>query len=306
MVETRRSLYLTPLPDDPATPTTNPREPPPLPEGVEVQLITVPSQPDTTSRDCIRSIQGGLGTKDYQLSGIGSTEEKRREFHRFNSTLNMVLGDTHPHYRTILDIRNKLPDGFECALGVNNHLYAILYLLTTGPARSAIDRPGLNETRDGRRALMLLFTHLAPVTEAELQGLLRGVQDFKILPTSPPVPQADKLVALREQYDLAAGIKSTEIVFVKDFRLALSCMFNNTHFFMQSEEPVDNLRDLHRRAHAEYELIVGRQEFMAEGARAFAAINPPAPEWRQRGPNPGRGKPYAHLNTRNGQGGRGS
>ena len=79
---------------------------------------------------------------------------------------------------------------------------------------------------------MLMFTHLAPVTEGELQSMLRTVKDFKILPSSPPVPQADKLVALREQYDLAAGLRSDEFVFIKDFRLALNCMFNNTHFYM--------------------------------------------------------------------------
>ena len=177
-VETRRSLYSTPLPDDPATPITNAREPQPPPEGVEVQLITVPSRPDTNSRDCIRSIQGGLGTKDYQLSGVGSAEEKRKEFHRFNSTLSMVLGDTHPHYPTLLDIRNELPAGFESEKGVNNHLFTILYLLTTGPARSAIDRPRLVATKDGRRALMLLFTHLAPVTEAELKKKKKTTQGW--------------------------------------------------------------------------------------------------------------------------------
>ena len=123
MVETRRSLYATPLPDDPATPITNARAPQPLPEGVAVQLVTVPSQPNASSRECVRAIQSGLGAKDYQLSGTGSAEEKRKEFHRFNSTLDLVLRETHSHYRTLLDIRNELPDGFECEQDVNNHLF---------------------------------------------------------------------------------------------------------------------------------------------------------------------------------------
>ena len=307
MVGTRRALYPNPLPNDPATPISDARAPQPPAEGVEDAEITLPSRPDTTVRDCIRSIQGGLGVKDYQMSGTGSSEEKRREFHRFHSTLSVVLRNTHPHYPILLDIRNELPADFVSEKGVNEHLFSILFLLTSGAARSAIERPRLVASQDGRRALMLLFTHLAPVTEAELRGMLRGVQDFRIHARSPPVPQADQLVAMREQYDLAAGVTSEELVFIQDFRLSLSCEFNNTHFFMQNAEPKDDLRDLHRRAHAEYELIVGRQEAATDSARAFAAINPPTREWRQSGPRPGRGvSPYAHPNkTRNEPRGRG-
>jgi hypothetical protein len=57
--------------------------------------------------------------KDYQMSGTGSSEEKRREFHRFHSTLNMVLRNTHPHYPVLLDIRNELPPDFKSEKGVN-------------------------------------------------------------------------------------------------------------------------------------------------------------------------------------------
>ena len=297
MVDTRRALYPNPLPNDPATPISNARAQRPPPEGVEDAEITLPSQPDTTVRDCIRSIQGGLGVKDYQMSGTGSSAEKRNEFHRFHSTLSMVLRNTHPHYPTLLDIRNELPADFVSEKGVNEHLFSILFLLTSSAARSAIERPRLIASQDGRRALMLLFTHLAPVTEAELRGMLRSVQDFKIHARSPPVPQADQLVTMREQYDLAAGVTSEELVFIRDFRLSLSCEFNNTHFFLQNAEPGDDLRELHRRAHAEYELIVGRREAATDSAHAFAVINPPTVEWRQSGPRPGRGvNPYAHPN----------
>ena len=186
-----------------------------------------------------------------------------------------MLRETHPQYLTLLDINNELPVNFVPEERVNEHLFSVLFLLTSGAARSAIERPSLVETSDGRRALTILFTHLAPVTGAELQRMLRRLHDFRIDARNPPVPQADQLVVMREQHDLAAGVNSDEAVFVRDFRLSLSYEYNNTHFFLQTEEPTDDLRGLHRRADGEFELIAGRRSISDRNIYACAAISPP-------------------------------
>jgi hypothetical protein len=211
----------------------------------------------------------------------------------------MVLRDTHVQYETLLDICNALPEGFAAQLGVNNHSFSVLFLLTSDVARSAIDGPVSIRVRDGRQALMAHFAHLAPVTEREVQDMLRAVQDFIIKTDSPPMPQMQQLVLLRDQLSLATNVTYEEIDFICNFRLSLSYDYNNPHVFLQSECPETDLQGLHRRAHEEYELIVDRRE--TSGAHAFTAINPLDREWRGGGPAPGRNRPYVHPDA----GGRG-
>ena len=168
MEDARRSLYPNPPLGDHTTPITKSRAPQPSAEGASNPEVALPLKPNATVRECVRTIQGSLGVREYQMSGSGSSEEKRSEFHRFCSTLSIVLRETHPQYFTLLDIHSELPVNFVPEEGVNEHLFSVLFLLTSGAARSAIERPSLVESRDGRQALVILFTHLAPVTEAEL------------------------------------------------------------------------------------------------------------------------------------------
>ena len=156
MEDARRSLYPNPPPGDHATPVTNAHAPQPSAEGARNAEVTLPLKPNTTVRDCVRSIQGGMGVRDYQMSGAGSSEQKRNEFHRFCTTLSIVLRPTHPQYYTLLDIHSELPVNFVPEEGVNEHLFSVIFLLTSGAARSAIERPSLVETLDGRRALKML------------------------------------------------------------------------------------------------------------------------------------------------------
>ena len=178
MDDARRSHYPEPPPGDHATPTTISRAPQPSAEGARNTEVTLPPKPNTTVHDCVRMVQDGMGFKGYRMSGEGTSEEKRDEFHRFCSTLIVVLLSTHPQYSTLLDIHTGLPDDFVSEGGVNQHLFYVLSLLTSGAAHSAIENPSLVKSLDGRRALEILFTHLAPVTRAELRSMLRGVHDF--------------------------------------------------------------------------------------------------------------------------------
>lgn len=291
-----------PPPSDLATPITDARAPQPSAEGARNTEVTLPPKPNMTVHDCVRMVQDGMGFKGYRMSGEGTSEEKRDEFHRLCSTLEVVLLATHPQYSTLLDVHTGLPDGFVSEKGVNQHLFCVLSLLTSGAAYSAISNPSLVESHDGRRALEKLFTHLAPVTRGELRSMLRGVQDFRIEARNPPVPQANQLVAMRMRHDLAAGVDSDEAEFIQDFRSSLSYEYNNTHYFLQYDKHANDLDELHRRANDEFELIAGRRDISDRNTYACAATSPPMQGWRQTGVRPGRGiGPYAHTGKPRGE-----
>ena len=107
MEDARRSLYPNPPLGDHATPITKSRAPQPSAEGASNPEVALPLKPDASVRECVRAIQGSLGARDYQMSGSGSSEEARGEFHRFYSTLRVVLRETHPQYLTLLDIQQR-------------------------------------------------------------------------------------------------------------------------------------------------------------------------------------------------------
>jgi hypothetical protein len=121
---------------------------------------TVPTKPNVSVNECVRAIQDGMGSKSYQLTGEGTENEKRDEFDHFLSTADCVLRDTYAHYETLLDLSEDIPEDFVAERGVNVHLYQVLFLLASGAARRILRTPALSTSRDGRKALVLLSTHL--------------------------------------------------------------------------------------------------------------------------------------------------